>query len=288
MKNTEKTTEHLRSELIELRERIDQLERSEVERKQTEGKQERRQALMLQAEKLDAVATLAGGIAHEFNNALLGITLHLDLIEMALPVSVTVGKHIESIKTSTQRIVDLTNQLLAYGRGGKYHPSEVSLSNFLKDAPPLVQYTIDPAVRVETDLQADIHMVRVDLTQMEMVISAILNNAVEAIEREGRIKITTRSEDVDEVSAGVHPGVKPGPYVCLTVEDDGKGMDKETLGRIFEPFFSTKFHGRGLSMAAVYGVIKNHHGWISIDSNLGEGTVVRIYLPAAQARDSEV
>jgi two-component system, cell cycle sensor histidine kinase and response regulator CckA len=117
---------------------------------------------------------------------------------------------------------------------------------------------------------------------MQMVLSAILTNADEAIEGEGIIKITARNAVLDRGFSEKYPGLKPGPYVCLTIEDDGKGMDEETRNRIFEPFFTTNFHGRGMGMAAVYGIVKNHDGWIYVDSELGRGTVVQIHLPAVE------
>jgi two-component system, cell cycle sensor histidine kinase and response regulator CckA len=118
---------------------------------------------------------------------------------------------------------------------------------------------------------------------MYMVLSAVVTNAAEAIEGRGRIIITTETKEVEEGFAKYRPGLTPGRYVCLMVQDDGTGMDAETRRKIFEPFFTKKFLGRGLGMAAVYGIVKNHGGWISVDSQLGKGTVVRIYFPVVQA-----
>jgi two-component system cell cycle sensor histidine kinase/response regulator CckA len=117
-----------------------------------------------------------------------------------------------------------------------------------------------------------------------MVLSAVLTNASEATEDKGRIRIIIRNEQIDEVSAKINPDLKSGPYVCLTIEDEGKGMDKETIHKVFDPFFTTKFQGRGLGIAAAYGVIRNHGGSISLYSELGKRTVVRIYLPAVGKR----
>ena len=119
---------------------------------------------------------------------------------------------------------------------------------------------------------------------MKMVLSAVLMNAAEAIEGEGWIRIIARGAEV----AKNHSDLKPGRYVCLMVEDNGKGMDEETKSRIFEPFFSTKFQGRGLGMAAAYGIVRNHNGWISVDSKLGKGTVAYILLPTAEVKVREV
>ncbi|MBW2355083.1 MAG: response regulator [Deltaproteobacteria bacterium] len=184
------------------------------------------------------------------------------------------------MKVSAHRMADLTAQLSAYARGGKYYPEVISLSDFMEEALPLIQHTINPAVRVETDLPRDVLVIEADRTQMQMVLSALMANADEAIDDQGRSRIIARNQEINEGFARRHGIPRPGPYVSLTVEDDGKGMDKETRTRIFDPFFTTRFFGRGLGMAAVYGIIRNHDGSISVDSELGRGTAVTIYLPA--------
>jgi CheY-like chemotaxis protein len=126
------------------------------------------------------------------------------------------------------------------------------------------------------------------MTQMHMVLSAVVINAAEAIEGQGQIIIRTSNKEIDEGVAKYNPGLKTGHYSCLTVQDYGKGMDAETKRKIFEPFFTRKFQGRGLGMAAVYGIVKNHGGWISVDSQLGKGTVVRIYLPVVEDEPKEI
>jgi len=154
------------------------------------------------------------------------------------------------------------------------------------DTIPLIEHTLNPDVRVETDLPPDVFAVKADPNQMQMGLSAIVANSNEAIEPPGRIRISLRNIDLDQGSIEDHPGLKPGPHVCLSIEDDGKGMDEETRERIFEPFFTTHFMGRGLGMASVYGMISNHDGSISVDSEPGKGTVVKIYLPALEAKEA--
>ena len=234
-----------------------------------------------QARKMEAIATLAAGIAHEFNNALTGIIGNLDLLELVLPSNDQTGNYLKPIKTSAFRMARLTSQLLAYAREGKYQPRTFSLSDFVEDILPVLRHAIDPEIRLETDLPHNVHPVEADPTQMQMVLSAVVANAAEAIEGKGRIRVSTGNEQITEEAARQHPDLTPGAYVRLRVDDDGKGMDENTRARMFEPFFTTKFHGRGLGMAAVYGIIKNHNGSIEVASQLGKGTVVRIYLPAA-------
>ena len=233
--------------------------------------------------KIKAINTLAGGIAHQFNNALSGITGNIDLIEMDFPNNANMAGYIQQMKDSSDRMITLTNQLLAYSRGGKYQAETVSLKTFVESVLPLIHYGIDHSIEIETDLLPDALNITADPVQMQMVFSAILTNASEAIEGEGHIRISTRTEEIDDEFVKYHTALKPGYYACLEIEDNGKGMDNTTKRNLFEPFFTTKSPGRGLGMAAAYGFVKNHNGWISVYSEAGRGTVVRIYLPAVDA-----
>ena len=233
-----------------------------------------------QAERnMEALGTLAGGIAHQFNNALFGILGNIDLLKLDFPDDEVLDKYVKSMKTSVRRMTQLTGQLLAYARGGKYEPKIFSMRDFILKALPALLHDMLPEIRVVTDLQGDLTRVNADQHQLRIVLSVLLNNAVEAIEGPGHIRILMRNEELAE------PGqnLPPGPYICLIIEDDGKGMDKKTQERIFEPFFTTKFLGRGLGMAAAYGIVKNHDGWISVNSEPGLGTDIHIYLPVVDA-----
>ena len=206
---------------------------------------------------------------------------------MDFPHDEKIDKYIAPMKASADRMAYLTEQLLAYARGGKYHPQKISLKDFIEETLPLIQCNIEPAICFVKDLPDDIADINADSAQIQMIFSALVANASEAIEGTGLIKITIRNVEIDERFSIRHPDLKPGYYVYLEIEDDGKGMDDETKSRIFEPFFTTKFHGRGLGMAAVYGIIKNHDGAISVDSVIGKGTIIRLYLPAVETRIEE-
>ena len=227
---------------------------------------------------MEALGTLAGGVAHQFNNALFGILGNIELLKLDFPDNEVLDRYVKSMEASVERMTQLTGQLLAYARGGKYQPKIFSLRDFILKALPSLLRDLRSEIRVVTDLQADLALVKADQHQLRIVLSVLLSNAVDAMEGPGHIRILMRNEDLPE------PGqnLPPGPYICLMVEDDGKGMDKKTKERIFEPFFTTQHHGRGLGMAAVYGIVKNHDGWISVDSEPGMGTVVRITLPVAK------
>ena len=240
------------------------------------------QTRLRQALKMEAIATLAGGVAHEFNNALMGIMGNIELLKLDFPENEKSDRYFEIMKRSGYRMSRLTDQLLAYAKGGKYQPKSLGLNDFVMETLPILKHDLSPEIRVETHFPKNISHIKADHAQMQMVLSAILSNSNEAIEDEGLIKITTENQDIDEDFTKRHPSLKPGPHVCLTIEDDGKGMDEKTRNGIFEPFFTTKFQGRGMGMAAAYGIVMNHDGWISVDSELGRGTKVRIYLPATE------
>ncbi len=255
-----------------------------TKRKEAEQEKLKLEAQLLHAKKMEAIGALAGGIAHEFNNALMGIVGNVELLRMDLPEDQGKDKYLNSMKHSGHRMSRLTDQLLAYAKGGKYQPGNLELGDFVLETVSILRHKFNPALRVEMAFPRDLSPIHADHTQMQMVLSAILTNADEAMESEGIIKITARNAVLDKGFVEKYPGLKPGPYVCLTIEDDGKGMDKETRNKIFEPFFTTNCQGRGMGMAAVYGIVKNHDGWIYVDSELGRGTVVQIHLPAVEVK----
>lgn len=252
-----------------------------------EKKQRQMEARLRQAQKMEAVGILAGGIAHQFNNALYVIRGNIDLLEMDFSGNENVADYTKKIETSARRMTQLVAQLLAYARGGKYQIKKLSLNDFIRNTLPLIKHSIDHEIHLDTELPRDIFNIEADLTQMQMLLSAILINASEAMNGKGCIRIACKNIMLTDKDVEDFSGLKPGNYVTLTITDDGKGMDKETRKRIFEPFFTTKFEGRGLGMAAAYGIVKNHDGWISVDSEPGRGTIVKIYLPAAQVQMQE-
>ncbi len=235
-----------------------------------------------QSRKMESIATLAGGIAHQFNNALTGIMGNIELLEMEIQDQDTATQYMEGVKQSSARMVKLAQQLLAYARGGKYKDELVSGDILIRDTLPLIKHSVHSAVHIDTDIPLGINRIRVDVTQMQLVFSSILANASEAIAKQGRIKVRCRNKilAIDAMEASAE--LKPGSYVCFCFEDDGAGMDDETRRRIFEPFFTTKFTGRGLGMAAAYGIVKNHGGVIKVESKAGAGTTVSVFLPVAE------
>jgi len=242
---------------------------------------------LLPSRRMEVLSVLAGGIAHRFNNALSAITGNAELLEMELTGNDKLKRYVTRMKESAHQMAHLSNQLLAYARGGKFNPEIISPSNFLKDTIPLIKETAGLEITIETDLPTDILNIEADKAQMHMVLSAIITNSDDAMEDMGRVMISAGNVAVDEEFIKGCPALKPGPYVSITFEDDGIGMDQEARDRIFEPFFTTHFTVRGLDMAAAYGIIRNHDGWITVDSELGKGTRIVVYLPAVEGKAKE-
>jgi nitrogen-specific signal transduction histidine kinase/CheY-like chemotaxis protein len=239
-----------------------------------------------QAQKMEAIATLAGGVAHQFNNALAVIMGNLELIQMEDLPDEKLHRYIDPIGQAGQKMVQLTGQLLAYARGGKFQTQTIEAHTFVKETLRLVKHSIAPNVEIQTDLDKDTDHIDVDLTQMQMLLAAILSNASEAMDGEGLVSIRLKNTRIGPKECKDNPGLKPGRYVLLRIADNGRGMDEQTRHRIFEPFFTTKFQGRGLGMAAVYGIMKKHGGFVYVDSVTGEGTTVSIYLKGTEPKPS--
>lgn len=243
-------------------------------------KQQKLQNLLHQAQKKEAIETLAGGIAHKFNNALSGIIGNIELLRMEAAECGNVTEYTERMMASAKKMAHLSNQLLAYAEGGKHQTEPLSLKNFIEHTLADFSHNNFPNIDIETEIDDEINDVKGDPSQIRILLSAILENATEAIKEKGHIWIKAQNKSVDKTFAEKHMGLKAGSYIYLKIVDDGIGMDNETKCRIFDPFFTTNFLGRGLGMAAVWGIVKSHNGWIDVESEPGRGTQTSIFLPA--------
>ena len=249
------------------------------QRKESERSHIRIESQLKQVQKMAAVAALAGGMAHQFNNALSVITGSLGLLE-ANGTDQEMDEYLKLMTKATERMARLTLELLAYARGGKYAIETILMSDLVSDSLRLLRPARKPSITIETEIPPNLSPIQANRDQIQMALHAILANAWEAVETQGLIRIICRKEVMTDESVKPFSGLSPGIYASLTVEDNGKGMEEETRSRVFEPFFTTHSQGRGLGMAAVYGIVKNHDGWISVDSQLGMGTIVNVRLPA--------
>lgn len=239
---------------------------------------------LLQAQKMEAVGRLAGGVAHDFNNLLTVIYGCSELLLQEAELTDPSRRKLDQIKEAARRAAELIQQLLAFGRKQISNPTVLSLNAVVNDTQKLLARLIGEDIRITTRLSAESGRVKADGGQMEQVLINLAVNARDAMPQGGDLTIATVDVDLDEDFARQHPGAKPGPAVMLAVTDNGIGMEKDVQANIFEPFFTTKEVGKGtgLGLAMVYGVVKQSNGYISVHSALGQGSTFKIYLPRIQ------
>ncbi|MBD3166786.1 response regulator, partial [bacterium] len=240
-----------------------------------------------QAQKMEAVGSLAGGIAHDFNNLLTSITGNVDLLLIDLEEHDPHRREVEVIADAAERAANLTRQLLTFSRKQVTNLNVLDLNRTIAGTRELLQRSLGELVELRTDLAADLLPIQADRTQMEQVLMNLAVNARDAMPRGGQILIHTQNHSVPEEDASEE--IVPGHYVQLRVCDTGIGMTEEIRSRIFEPFFTTKEVGKGtgLGLSTVYGIVKQHRGHIQVESTQGNGTCFRILLPATQPVRSE-
>jgi len=234
------------------------------------------------ASRMEATATLAAGVAHDFNNLMTAILGNAELL-LADPGFPDAASRLSQIAESSRRGGALAQQLLAYARGGKYQAQVVSVNDLVHQALQLQKHAMPPRIQLEPNLDPEMPHIEADPVQVGQVITNLCINACEATPGSGRVTVRTRHVSLGAADVEGKPGLTAGPAVLIQVADTGKGVEPSVLPRIFEPFFSTKFQGRGLGLAAAYGIVKNHRGYIGVESLLGRGTTFSIYLPAVSA-----
>ena len=239
---------------------------------------------LLYAKKMEAVGTLAGGIAHDFNNHLQGISGYIQLLMMRGDRDRTEQGWLLQIERSVKRAAALTKQLLIFSRKEESRLETIDLNEVVRQAQKTLARTIPESITAELKLAAELAPVDGDAVQLEHVLFNLGINAKDAMPAGGKIVIETRNIQLDEAFCRSHVGVTPGAYVELTFADSGHGMDRETLERIFEPFYTTKGVGRGSGWALPSSTVssKSHHGLILCESNLEKGTTFRVYLPVRE------
>ncbi|WP_027362741.1 hybrid sensor histidine kinase/response regulator [Desulfospira joergensenii] len=246
------------------------------------------QIQLQQAQKMEAIGVLAGGISHDFNNILMGIQGHLSLMRINLTATEKVASHVKQIGKLVGTAAELTNRLLGFARGGKYQIEPM-------DANRVVSMALDIFRSTRTDIlfhesyEENLYTIEGDYSQLEQVCLNLLLNASEAMIEPGEIFVFTENVLVDK-DHDYHFKVDPGQYIKIRIKDTGMGMSKDVQKKIFDPFFSTKeaggHKGRGLGLSTVFGIVKNHGGFIMVESDMGRGADFQVFLPASGTKTS--
>jgi len=238
---------------------------------------------LVQAQKFEAIGQLAGGVAHDFNNMIGAILGWADLGIEETELGSRLHRHFQKVRQQGERAAALTRQLLAFARRQILEPRNVDLNQSVIETVSLLEKVIGSNIEIKADLAPDVALVRADPTQIEQVLMNLCINARDAMPAGGSLFIETSNVHLDERFCALQPLAHPGNYVALLVRDTGTGMDTATLDRIFEPFFTTKELGKGtgLGLATVYGIVRQHGGFLQVQSEAGEGSTFRAYFPVS-------
>jgi PAS domain S-box-containing protein len=250
--------------------------KAEEERRQLEEK-------LLQGQKLESLGILAGGIAHDFNNILMAVIGHSDLAQKRLPAESRVQEHLQQIHLAADKAADLANQMLAYSGKGKFVIEALQFSRLIKEMEHILAVSIKKNIHIRYDLPPQLPRIEADATQMRQIIMNLVINASDAIgDKNGVIAVTSGAMYCDRrylQETWIDEDLPAGPYAYVEVADTGCGMSPETVERIFDPFYSTKFTGRGLGMAAVLGIVRGHKGAVKIYTEIGKGSTIKVLFP---------
>jgi PAS domain S-box-containing protein len=244
------------------------------------------EAQLRQAQKMEAVGQLAGGVAHDFNNMLAVIRLNAELLLMDEEQHAAETREaLKHVVEASERAANLTRQLLAFSRKHVLQLQPLMLNQVVANLTKMLNRVISENIDLQCHYAASLPYVQADTGMMEQVILNLVVNARDAMPEGGQLRVATEQLTLDETHARVNPAARAGEFVCLLVSDTGTGIAPEVLPRIFEPFFTTKDIGKGtgLGLATVYGIVQQHQGWIEVSSQVGEGSAFKVFLPAIPA-----
>jgi signal transduction histidine kinase/ActR/RegA family two-component response regulator len=248
------------------------------------SKEKELEAQLLQAQKLESLGTLVGGIAHDFNNMLTSILGFTELLLQEVTPENHIHDDLERIQVLSLRAADMVRQLMTFSRHSRSQKNSMLLYPFLEELTKLLERMIPENIEVALKLAAEDLIVEADPTQLQQVVMNLAVNARDAMPGGGRLVIEAARAQLDEAFCRAHPDVRPGWYALLSVSDTGAGIPLAIRARIFDPFFTTKVVGKGtgLGLPVVYGIVKSHAGAIEVESQVSQGTTMKIYLPLSE------
>ena len=258
---------------------------AELERLRTKATLEATERTLRQAQKIESLGVLAGGIAHDFHNLLAGVLGHAELALAKLPPASPGRGHVEGIEAAANHAAELSRQMLAYSGDGQFEVTPSDLGMMIEGMYDLLHAAVDKKAALKLDLSTNLPPIEIDASEVQQVVLNLVTNASDALAGgTGVISITTGVRGLDEAfltETYLDDGLPGGLYVVLEIADTGHGMAPEIWERMFDPFFSTRPTGRGLGLAAVLGIVRGHRGAIQVESEPGRGTVIRVFFPAS-------
>ena len=259
-----------------------------TDRRASEDERKRLQAQLQQAQKMEAIGTLAGGIAHDFNNLMMAIQGNVSLVLLNMPPTHAHYEPLKNIEKGIRKGADLTAKLLGYARKGKYEIKPIDLNWLVKEISETFG-RMRKDITIESELSENLSGIMADKGQLEQILLNLFVNAADAMPDGGTLTIKTRNVTHESIPTDLYRA-NPGMYVQLAVTDTGTGMPREVQERIFDPFFTTKKMGRGtgLGLASAYGIVKSHKGYIEVESTVGQGSTFYIYVPASKREPQEI
>ncbi len=259
-----------------------QLEKEIRERKQIEKK-------LLQAQKMEAIGTLAGGIAHDFNNILAAIMGYSEIIKLSIPDDSKATKNIDQVLKACNRAAALVQQILTFSRKSDHHLIPLAPHLLIKEALKMLRASMPTTIKIQDDIDSECGKVMADSTNIHQVIVNLCTNSLHAMENEkGVLSVSLYRKEISDEEIAGEPNVSSGPFIVLKISDTGHGMDQATIEQIFDPYYTTKEVGKGtgLGLSVIHGIIQDYHGFIRVESELGKGTTFYVHIPVLQQETS--
>ena len=261
-----------------------------TDRKRAVEEKKKLEAQLHQALKMEAIGTLAGGIAHDFNNILYSIIGYTELTMDDIPEGSLAQNNLKEVLKGAMRAKDMVKQILTFSRKADTQKKPIKIQSVVKEALKLLRTSIPSTIEIRQSIDEDCSPVFADSTQIHQMVMNIATNAYQAMRKSGGVlNLTIEEEEVSSVGSEFYPDLHPGKYLKLTVSDNGHGIDKVVMKKIFDPYFTTRGpgEGTGMGLAMVHGIVKDHGGNIMVNSELGKGTTFHIYLPIIKTRPVE-
>ena len=258
-----------------------------TDRKRAQEEKSRLEDQLQQAQKMEAIGTLAGGIAHDFNNILSVIIGYTELILMNGNVHAEVRQNLKEIFNASKHARDMVKQILAFSRQSKQERKPIQAAHIVKEATKMLRASLPTTIVIKQQIEKDTGIIEADPTQIHQVLMNLCTNAAHAMDgKDGIMQISLSNAELNQSAPEIAPGLKPGPYLKLSISDTGHGIAPENYEKIFDPYFTTKKkeEGTGLGLAVVQGIVKSHNGAVIVESEVGKGTVFHVYLPAIKRK----